>query len=482
MRTLLPHQRPVLAYAEDRACIALFLEMRVGKTILSLAWAHARGLKRVLLVAPLPTLAGERNWEGQIRFAGLRPVLLSDAPKDNRESMVQWQWVREIVPAIMDDGFARPGDTTWSGRILRRRATGWFLINFEALRTQPELLDYDYDAIIIDESTRIRNPKAAITKLLTRRGRHIEHRAILSGLPNPKEPMDYFTQFHFLYGDFMGFENYWACRQTLFKPSPSGFGWIPKPKTRERIKQYVHDHAYILSRKTAGIGSEKERIERTLKLSPPQRRAYRELRTGFELGGDETKWATTQHIWMMKIAGGFDNRNRLICRGKIDLLTDCLMDEWGGESVVVWFHFNHEIDAVYEHLTGLKRGPKVERLHGKLTLGRPQIQDRFQTGKTRVLLMQEAIGKFGWDLSRANTAIYFSNSYDLEARNQSEDRIIHPEKRDLCTYVDLVTRDSTDVDITSTLAAKNRNAKSFHSSLASKLNARLRRITAGDLL
>lgn len=59
--------------------------------------------------------------------------------------------VREIVPATEDDGFSRPPhDITWSGRWMIKKSqwnNGWFCINYEALRTQPEILDAPWDTI-----------------------------------------------------------------------------------------------------------------------------------------------------------------------------------------------------------------------------------------------------------------------------------------------------------------------------------------------
>ena len=52
----------------------------------------------------------------------------------------------------------------------------------------------------------------------------------------------------------------------------------------------------------------------------------------------------------------------------------------------------------------------------------------------------------GINLSAADTAIYFSNSWALQDRLQSEDRILSPENNTLL-YIDLITKNTIDEDI-----------------------------------
>lgn len=483
---LLPYQKPAMRYAGSRSRIALFLDMRLGKTILTIRWAQQRKLRRVLLVAPQPTLVGKDMWEGELQRAGFPVVMLHAlADKEDRLARAQWEWVQgppELAVAATPAGaqlllFAEPRLT-----LNRRRATGWFGINYEALRTMPELLDLRWDAIVLDESTRIRNPKAQITKAIVRRTGHIKHRAILSGLPNPEDPLDFFEQFHFLVGDFCGFTNYWACRQTWFFQGAVDWEWIPKTGVREKIKTFVHANAYFLSRKKAGVGSKKIYETRTVALSPVQRRQVNQIAKEMAVGKVETKWSPVAHTWLQRIAGGFTptGKPEVMSDSKPKALRELITEEFPDRSIVVWFHFNHEINYVYEMLRK-RKGLTVERCYGSTPMKkRPKIQERFQKGTTRVLLIQIALGQFGWRLDKSSTVIYYSNSYEHEDRAQSEDRVIHVKKTEPCLYIDLVTLESTDEDVVDALHDKKSNARSFSRDLASRLTARLRRVLPGD--
>jgi hypothetical protein len=477
--TLLPHQRPVFQYAKTRDRIALFLEMRVGKTYVTMKWIREKGARRILLLAPWNTLVGTRNWEGHLRRHGETVTMLCNMPTEDREAAARWKWERGIVeaPEGYDDLFARAGDTVRG--LVRRKAEGWFLLHFEGLRVAPDLLDWPWDAIIVDESTRIRNPQAQITKTLLNRG-EADLRAILSGLPNPESPMDFFTQFQFTLGHCMGYTNFWAWRHRYFSAGAFAGQWYPKKGTLDAIKAFVHQNSFILTRAKAGIGSKKSYEMRSVPMGPKQMRALKQVAKSYEYEGTETKWAPVKETWMQKIAGGFSPTEDgvLLDDGKPRLLHEVLTEELPRESVVVWFRFNQEIDYCWEYLT--RKKVKVERVHGGLKMPKSErsvIQDRFQDGHTRVLLMQVALGQFGWDLSRANYELYYSNTYEHEDRRQSEDRIIHPQKRDPVTVIDLVTIGTSDEDVVEALQSKQIDSKRFSQAMAASVAARLAKIT-----
>ena len=58
-------------------------------------------------------------------------------------------------------------------------------------------------------------------------------------------------------------------------------------------------------------------------------------------------------------------------------------------------------------------------------------------------------------LFRSSLVVYFSNSWDLEHRAQSEDRAHRAGLRHSVTYVDLVAPDTVDEKIVASLAAKS---------------------------
>ena len=67
---------------------------------------------------------------------------------------------------------------------------------------------------------------------------------------------------------------------------------------------------------------------------------------------------------------------------------------------------------------------------------------------------QPKTGGFGLTLTEAKTVVYYSNSYDLEIRLQSEDRAHRIGQNCNVTYIDLVSPDTVDEKIIEALQNK----------------------------
>ena len=72
---------------------------------------------------------------------------------------------------------------------------------------------------------------------------------------------------------------------------------------------------------------------------------------------------------------------------------------------------------------------------------------RFFVGNTQT-------GGYGITLTAASTVVYFSNSYDLEKRLQSEDRAHRIGQTNKVTYIDIVCKDTVDEKIVKALRSK----------------------------
>src|SRR5581483_9357605 len=99
-----------------------------------------------------------------------------------------------------------------------------------------------------DESVKIKRPESLVTKICVRGFREAGCRMALSGLPAPEEELELFSQFQFLNGEFLGYENFWNFKQNKFRPS-WGHDWVPKPGALKQIRDELHSKAFVLTRK-----------------------------------------------------------------------------------------------------------------------------------------------------------------------------------------------------------------------------------------
>ena len=87
---------------------------------------------------------------------------------------------------------------------------------------------------------------------------------------------------------------------------------------------------------------------------------------------------------------------------------------------------------------------------------RQEVIERFQNpdDKMRFFIGNPATGGYGITLTAANTVIYYSNSFDLEKRLQSEDRAHRIGQKKNVTYVDLIANNTIDEKIVKALRDK----------------------------
>lgn len=451
LRTLRPYQEKALQYLRDNEGGALFMQMRLGKTLVCIRYVRefertyaASNPPCTLVVAPVEGLWA---WKRELGLEGLEPALLTGSRKQRLDAL----WNPEY-----------PSDP-------------WYLINYEGfLSLQDQLGEGDdrWDFIILDESRRIANPQAKTTKALLALSKFSTARKIiLAGEPAPESPLEYFTQLAFVSGSFANCKNYWQYRHNFFKEL-APHEWVPIPQKLDRLKAEIRDSAFFLTRKQAGIKDTKVYEVRALELPAPLRKMYEQIQTEFLASLDgkvlaSTKWVPVQYIWMHQLASGFLGE-KLLWDGKIKQLVELLQGELAKEQVVVWFKYNAPLREVAKRLK--KEVVLYDQIIGDDNRSRRENAiNTFRDGKVRVLLCQIKCGKTAIDLSNSSTAIYFSNSYSLEERLQSEDRILNPAKRDPLLYLDLLTKDTVEEDITNLLQNKKVEAKFFRSTLLNQI-------------
>lgn len=416
MRKPWEHQKSGLVWAGDRHKVALFWEMRLGKNLVVIRWAT--------------------QWN---------TITLVICPNDVIETWLE-EFVLEGITATHLQGFS-----------IEVPAHGhWFICSYETYRGNPFLQSFSFGCVILDESTVIKNPKAQITKAVLRQNKRTPHKAILTGVPAPEDPLlDYATQMLFLYGKFLGCSNYWAIRATHFEPT--GFGWTPKGGVAPRAIQEIGNKVSVLTRSQVNMGGVLVQERRRIQMPNELRSVYDNAENLFELQGQETNWRPVVQTWLARLAGGCHPA----CPSphKLDAFQS-LLRELKGQQIVVWFNFLSEIDAVAALLN--KTDIDYGVISGDVpTPERARLNTYFQRGQLQLLLCQVRCARFGRNFSAAEASVYFSLPWDLLSYLQSRDRVIHLEKTTPTLSLQLITRDSVDEDVLLALMTKRNVSLTF---------------------
>lgn len=420
-RPLRNYQCKALSYINRMKHAALFLEMRLGKTLIVIRWIRSHPeIKRILVVCPYSAFF---SWKNELRLEG------EPSPQ---ELIGDWQQRSAKLYALRK----------------------WYLINKEGHLVLPNINKILWDVIILDESTFIKNPKTKISKFFIENFRQVSHRIILTGTPAPESELDYFQQLQFLDPSILKEKSYWSFRFRWFTEIslPSHSVYAIRKEDRKKLAKVLSNSCFFLTRKEAGMKNIKVYEPRYVSFNKKAQKVYDTLRDEFllELEGvtlSKSILAVTQFIWMRRLFGGFVEEE-YIFDGKYKELKYLLDGELKNESIIIWCTFIQELEFLYEKLTN------CGIIYGKVRLkNREQILTRFQNGSIKILLAQPECFKYGTDLSISDTMIYFSTPLGLESRLQSEDRIINL-KKSSALIIDLVVENTIEERILKSLKMK----------------------------
>ncbi len=133
-----------------------------------------------------------------------------------------------------------------------------------------------------------------------------------------------------------------------------------------------------------------------------------------------------------------------------------ILEEIDGK-VIIWAIYRHDIQQIREILSERYGEETVESFYGDTPeIDRQDIVIRFQDRKDplRFFIGNPRTGGYGLTLTASHTVIYYSNSYDLEIRLQSEDRAHRISQTKKVTYIDLMSEGTVDEFIIKNLRGK----------------------------
>lgn len=432
MKTLRIHQEEILKQARQRDNIALFLEMRLGKTLIAVRWAKEKNCQACRVIT-IPTAItawkNELDDEGEIYF-----IAASLDKKKRIDLMLEYL-------AVLASG---------------RRA--WILMNFQSYAADVELFEEcDYDFTALDESRFIHSSKSRINKILNGssdkdipQAKRSKHHAILTGAPRTESLLDVFEQLRFIRGNqpFCGCKNYWQFRNKYFEQNWKG-EWVPKKGQAEFLKDVIHRIAFVRTRKDAGIPFFKSREVRYAEFNSVQKELYEQIEDDWSWtdpdSGEEffTDLAPIRMLWLQRVCGGFTPGGKLISETTYNALAAELDEgELKGEKHVIWTRFSTEARYLFQKRAKVLRDGEYPVLlmgqEGDLKY-QLKIEDQFRNDpKCKEFVVTIKKGKYSLNLSSSQTSHYFSNELAGDDRIQSEDRVLDIARTEPLLYLDYI--------------------------------------------
>jgi SNF2 family DNA or RNA helicase len=133
-----------------------------------------------------------------------------------------------------------------------------------------------------------------------------------------------------------------------------------------------------------------------------------------------------------------------------------VVEETDGK-IIIWANYRHDIEAIKLALAKEYGMNSVATYYGDtVSEERQRIVDDFQdmNSELRFFVGNPSTGGYGLTLTAAHTMVYYSNSFDLEKRLQSEDRAHRIGQTKNVTYIDLIAVGTVDEKIVKALRSK----------------------------
>ena len=450
------HQLTALEKSVDKKEYAYFMEMGTGKSkvlVDNMAILYDKGkINGALIIAPKGVY---RNWlEQEI------PIHLASHIKPK---MVLWT---ALTSKTKEKEYQTLFETGFDLHVL--------IMNVEAFSTKKgsefayKFLRTHKTLMAVDESTTIKNPSAKRTKTIITLGKHATYRRILTGSPVTKSPLDLYSQCTFLDEGLLDFTSYYAFRNRYAHMIDRNFGGrrvqiVGSYQRLDELEKTLKNFSYRVQKKDCLDLPKKIFINRTVELTEEQNKAYQTMKSAAlaQLNG---KLATAPHTLtqLMRLhqitCGHFKSDDGEITNLKHNRITELMdvMDEMEGK-VIIWANYIHDIEEIVKTVKKKYGDDSIVQYYGAISSDdRQKAIKLFQDPKSSVkyFVGNTQTGGYGITLTAASNVVYYSNSYDLEKRLQSEDRAHRIGQHKPVTYVDLIAPKTVDEKIIKALRGK----------------------------
>ena len=429
------HQWDCFNASKDRTAFGIFSEQGTGKCLMCLMNAtylyKAGKIKRLLIIAPKGCYRVWSDDESGKHISDSVPTKVAFW------SSYQTKEVKGQLASLLGPGEAL--------RILAINVES--MTSSNAVEFAAKFISEEPTMVVVDESTTIKNPSAKRTKVVINLGRYASYRRIASGNPIPNGVLDFWSQSEFLkknllgYGNFYGFRNRFAVvvDQQLGKQS---FKKVVGYKDLDAFKALINKHSFIIKKSDCLDLPPKVYQVIDVEMGRQQTQAYNKMaedafielskieELGVASGSVTAEMAMVQILRLHQVSCGFmkiDETGEEVSfdepNDRLETLMECLEQAPG--KVIIWANYRYNIlqiiaaiskkfgkDSVVDYYGGTS---DEDRKRAKLLIQDPHSSVRF-------IVSNPQSGMFGNTWTRATTVVYYSNSYNLEHRDQSEDR------------------------------------------------------------
>lgn len=433
--------------------VALFLDMGLGKTIITLSaiyhLKYARfAVRKVLIIAPKKVAEATwqreaAKWDG-VHILRMRTVLGTQARR---------------LKALNT-----PADIY----IINRENVPWLVEHYRN--------DWPFDMVVVDESSSFKNPRAKRFKALSYMYPHIKRTVLLTGTPSPNGIIDLWSQIYLLdRGECLG-STFSGFRNRYFTPGERSrdiiYTYDPKDGAEDAIMNAIGDIA--VSMKAADYLQLPPVVEDTIPvvLDAKARKAYDTMERTMVLellqSGEQITAASAAALSnkLQQLANGAvyneEHRPHAVHDCKIEAFME-LIEQLGGKSALVFYNFQHDLARLLEAL-------RLTKLRVRILRG-AEDELAWNHGEVDILLAHPASAAYGLNLQDGgNHVVWYGLNWSLELYQQANKRLHRQGQTQTVIVHHLVCTDTRDEDILHAISMKERAQEFVLESLKARID------------
>ena len=429
-----PHsyQEYAVKFIESHPISALFLDMGLGKTSITLSAINnllfdSFEIHKVLTICPLRV--ARNTWCDEIK-------------KWDHLSNIKYSIVvgteKERISALNEKADIY---------IINRENVDW-LVNKSGYK-------FDFDMIVIDELSSFKNHQSKRFKSLMKIRPKVKRIVGLTGTPSSNGLMDLFAEFKVLdlgerLGYFIG-----QYRNTYFKPDKTNgaivYSYKPLPNAEDSIYEKISD--ITVSMKASEYLKMPELVISNYKveMSDNEKKQYDEMKKNLicEIKDGEITVSNAGSLSnkLSQFANGavYDDEQNIveIHSRKLDALED-IIESMNGKPLLVAYWYKHDLQRIKKRFD--VREIKTSK----------DIAD-WNKGKIPVALIHPASAGHGLNLQQGgSTLVWFGLTWSLELYQQTNGRLYRQGQKNTVVIQHIVTKGSIDEQILKALERKNK--------------------------
>ena len=425
-----PYQRRAIQHILDHPAAGLFLDMGLGKTVITLTAVaellHDRfEVEKVLVVAPLRVADSVWTAEAE-KWDHLRYLKISKVLGDRKKRMSALQEKADIY-------------------VINRENIPWLVDHYKR--------KWPFDMVVIDELSSFKSSNAKRFRALRKVRPMISRIVGLTGTPAPNGLIDLWPQIYLLdQGQRLG-KTITQYRDRFFRPGKRNghivYEWIVKDP--DEIYKRIDD--IVISMKAADWLEMPEKIDRIVKVKLPDeaRQKYKQLERDlilrFTEGGDivaANGAVLVNKLLQLAQGAAYDENDevKFIHGAKLDALED-ILEASAGKPVLAFYIYQHDKARILERF---KQARVLE--------SNDDIRD-WNAGEIPLLLAHPASAGHGLNLQAGgNIIVWFGLPHSLELYEQANGRLYRQGQKEKVIIHHLVAEKTFDEAVMKALQRK----------------------------